>query len=180
MEQIEVAESCLEKVAGSDDVSKKPAVKKNLAKAQEALKDGKGVLVTRQKHIKLADRSENGWNTVNEYQDDELASDSEDEKRIEKAERAAERKAAKSRKRKSEAASRATKFKKTVQFTTPNEGVGGPSRRTGGSSQIGPCHNCQEMAQRDCRKPSVSAAVTPKWYPFKCSSDRLTVGKRVV
>ena len=39
----------------------------------------------RQKIIKLADKSEAGWLEVKEYQREELASDSEDEKRIKKA-----------------------------------------------------------------------------------------------
>ena len=42
--------------------------------------------------IKLVDKSEFGWATVNEYLSDELASDSDDEKRIYRAERRAERK----------------------------------------------------------------------------------------
>ena len=44
------------------------------------------------KSIKLADRSEFGWKTAIEYEQDDLASDSEDEKRIHKSERVAERK----------------------------------------------------------------------------------------
>ena len=44
------------------------------------------------KAIKLADKSEFVWATVNEYLSDELASDSDDEKRIHRAERRAERK----------------------------------------------------------------------------------------
>ena len=39
----------------------------------------------RQKIIKLADKSEAGWLEVKEYQREELGSDSEDEKRIKKA-----------------------------------------------------------------------------------------------
>lgn len=38
------------------------------------------------------DRSEHGWATVAEYEDDDLVENSEDERRLEKAERAAERK----------------------------------------------------------------------------------------
>ena len=53
----------------------------------------------RQKLIKIADRSEYGWGVVTEYTADELADGSDDEKRLEKAEKAAERKALK-RKRK--------------------------------------------------------------------------------
>ena len=39
----------------------------------------------RQKLIKLADKSEAGWLAVDEYESDELAEDSADEKRIRKA-----------------------------------------------------------------------------------------------
>ena len=45
--------------------------------------------------IKIADSSEYGWQVVAEYEADELVSGSEDEKKIEKAEKAAERKAQK-------------------------------------------------------------------------------------
>ena len=48
--------------------------------------------------IKFADRSEAGWVVVEEYEDDALASNSEDEKRMEKAVREADRKMAKKRK----------------------------------------------------------------------------------
>ena len=51
------------------------------------------------KAIKLADKSEFRWATVNEYLSDELASDSDDEKRIYGAERRAERKNKEKRRR---------------------------------------------------------------------------------
>ena len=44
------------------------------------------------KLIKLADKSEFGWSTAIEYEQDDLASDYEDEKRVQKSERAAKRK----------------------------------------------------------------------------------------
>ena len=43
----------------------------------------------RQKHIRLADKFEYGWGTVEEYKQHDLADDSEDEKRIYNAERRA-------------------------------------------------------------------------------------------
>ena len=48
--------------------------------------------------IKFADWSDSGWAAVEEYEDDELASYSEDERKMDKAERVAERKMAKKRK----------------------------------------------------------------------------------
>ena len=47
----------------------------------------------RNKHIKLADSAEGGWETVKQYQSNRLASDSDDEKKLQKAEfRAAQKK----------------------------------------------------------------------------------------
>ena len=51
-----------------------------------------------QKLIKIADRSELGWAVLNEYTANELAKNSDDEKLIEKAEKAAERKDSRKRK----------------------------------------------------------------------------------
>ena len=39
----------------------------------------------RQKLIKIADRSKDGWLVVQEYESDDLASNSEDEKHVKKA-----------------------------------------------------------------------------------------------
>ena len=61
-------------------------------KVKVALESGIEVISKRVKAIKLADNSEFGWATVDEYLSDELASDSDDEKRIYRAERRAGRK----------------------------------------------------------------------------------------
>ena len=62
-----------------------------LESAGANLEEGMKVLATRQKHIKIADRSEHGWGTVAHYQEDPLASSPEDEKEIERAETKAEK-----------------------------------------------------------------------------------------
>ena len=72
----------------------KPAAtdeKEAVRKATIHLDKGIRAIETRQKHIKVTDPSEYGWVTVSVYKDDALADDSEDEKRLEKAEREAER-----------------------------------------------------------------------------------------
>lgn len=60
--------------------------------ALEELKQVSTIIEKRIKLIRLADRSEHGWKTVNEYLSDDLASDSEDDKKIKKAETEAARK----------------------------------------------------------------------------------------
>ena len=62
-----------------------------LKRAQMHLDEGAKAIEKRQKHIKVADRSDYGWATVQHYDTHSLASDSEDEKRLEKAQREAER-----------------------------------------------------------------------------------------
>ena len=58
-----------------------PAVEK----AKTSLEEGMTSLKTRQKHIRIADRSEYGWAAVEEYVEDELADGEDDEKRIQRA-----------------------------------------------------------------------------------------------
>ena len=62
--------------------------------AKAVLQKGAQLLLT-QKLIRIADRSEFGWGVVAEYIADELAEDSDDEKHLKKAEKAAKRKAVK-------------------------------------------------------------------------------------
>ena len=62
-----------------------------LKKAEAHLDEGKKALGTRQKHIMAADWSDYGWPTVQQYDINPLAMDSEDKKRLEKAEKEAQR-----------------------------------------------------------------------------------------
>lgn len=66
-------------------------------RAKQLLKKGSDMIRERQKLIKIADRSDQGWKTADEYEKDPVANDSDDEKRIRKAESAAEKKAIKER-----------------------------------------------------------------------------------
>ena len=52
----------------------------------------KRIIKKRQKLIKIADKNKDGWLVVQEYESDDLASDSEDEKKIHKAKAYAEKK----------------------------------------------------------------------------------------
>ena len=74
---------------------------------------------TRNKLIRMADKSVAGWNIVDEYLTDELASDSDDEKRLRQAgARALRKKKAKSRRIST------TSFKTSVPKTTYTQTVG--------------------------------------------------------
>ena len=64
----------------------------SVEKAKEALKEGEALINARQKVIRIADRSEYDWATVEEYEEDELADNSDDEKRLYRAELHAGRK----------------------------------------------------------------------------------------
>ena len=75
-----------------------PTATPAMQRVLEGLRKGQNLIEERQKLNQLADRSEHGWGMVEEYTADDLAENSEDEKRIEKAERAAERKASKTAK----------------------------------------------------------------------------------
>ena len=66
---------------------------------QHMLEQGAKIVAEWLNLIKIADRSEFGWGIVPEYTADELADDSDDEKRLERAENTAERKAGKRRRK---------------------------------------------------------------------------------
>ena len=91
-EQVASATARIEGVTAADESGAA-----HLDRAKEDLQEGIKLLSRRQKMIKFADRSDSRWAVVEEYEDDALASNSEDERKMEKAERAAERKVAKKR-----------------------------------------------------------------------------------
>ena len=65
---------------------------KDYAKIKDICSDVRVKIHKRNKCIKLADKSPGGWDTVKEYMSDDLASDTDDEKRIRQAETCAIRK----------------------------------------------------------------------------------------
>uniref|UniRef100_A0A7M5X4P3 CCHC-type domain-containing protein n=1 Tax=Clytia hemisphaerica TaxID=252671 RepID=A0A7M5X4P3_9CNID len=61
----------------------------DITKAKESTSEGMKEIYKRQKLIQIADREEDGWEVIKCYQSDNLASDSEDEKRLNKSRRQA-------------------------------------------------------------------------------------------
>lgn len=145
---------------------------------KEAIKKGRSLLEERQKLIRLADRSEHGWGVVDEYTADDLAEESNDEKRIEKAERAAERKAGKCRKKRGAAPAKprggSSCFAMAVQpsvagtpaamplYGQPRHHAPPPPARP-----VRPCHFCGKMGHLLLYCPARAAAASRKWYPFQ-------------
>ncbi|KAL5463210.1 hypothetical protein EMCRGX_G032089 [Ephydatia muelleri] len=166
MDHILEAESQLSRAARL--VADGPA-KVALEKAKQSLKLGKDALSHRQKLIKLADRSDFGWAVVNEYEADALAVDSDDEKRLDRAERAAERRA-NAKKRKSEDAERVKKMEHEAQdrakaaarwsgagVVAGAGALGKPALPRGSGPVV--CYGCGEAGhfKRECPKKSVVA-----------------------
>ena len=69
--------------------AKSVAQKSQLEKVKSEFNEGEKLLLERQKHIFLADKSESGWFTVEEYKKHDLGENSDDEKQIFSAERRA-------------------------------------------------------------------------------------------
>ena len=68
------------------------SIEPNLSQIKKLSQQGRQRIRKRQKLIKIADKSKDGWHVVAEYESDELALGSEDEKRLKKAREAAGRK----------------------------------------------------------------------------------------
>ena len=95
----------------------------NIGKAKEELNEGLSLLNNRHKIIKLADKSEFCWATVQEYVCDDLADDDADASNIKKAEKiaAAKFKSLQEKRRKSSA-----KFSTSVSLGNNASRIGGP------------------------------------------------------
>ena len=73
------------KIQDSIDEAKSYLESNAVDKAKESLNEGTSLLTERQKLILLADKSEFGWKTVQEYTQNELAEDDQDGKNIRRA-----------------------------------------------------------------------------------------------
>ena len=135
--QAEFNEEVLENLKDIQDLVKSGSINRSGKLIKETITK----IEKRNKCIKLADRSVAGWDTVKEYLSDELASDSDDEKKMRKAE---ERAVSKKRKGKKDTLPSVVKRRApTSTITRPPEIAtnGRPDRpnsaRTGGNLGIG-------------------------------------------
>ena len=144
-----------EQVGEEVDAAKRSLEAGKLEKALDHLNRGKELLDFRNKLIVLADRSEHGWATVNEYEQDELAENSDDERRINRAEACAGRKRREAKKKKSytytksryaqsNAASFAGPSSSNQRLFRGSSTVSSGMSSQGGPARVGPCFSCGE------------------------------------
>ena len=86
-QQYEHQEDVLEKMEAAKDAVES----KQLEPAKRSLDEGIALVNKRMKLIEIADKSQYSWATVEEYLSDELASDTDDEKRMTRSENRAAR-----------------------------------------------------------------------------------------
>ena len=127
-QQLDAAPDVLEKFDEASDALKAGAHDQ----IKTFLEEGTKLVTKRIKAIKLADKREFGWLTVNEYLSDELASESDDEKRMYRSEKRAERKVKEKQKQK-----RSQPQQSTSTFSLGNERIGDRDRPY--PRRLGPC-----------------------------------------
>ena len=106
-----------------------------IEKARSTLQEGKSIVLQRIKLIRIADKSSYGWDTVNQYEAEELASDSEYDKKIYRSQRRAEKARKEKRQRKKAATSTST----TPQ---PIPTVSSNRPTLAARTALGPCYTC--------------------------------------
>ena len=109
-------------------------------KAKRAIEEGISLTEKRIKVIKLADRSEFGWSTVSEYLSDELASNSEDEKRIFRSEKRAERRSKQAASRRRNRPRGSSSSNSLTSSSTARFGQVSTLQSGKPESRIGPCY----------------------------------------
>ena len=145
MEYVREAAWHIEKVEGA----KVEAALGELKKGEESLK-------RRMRLIKIADRSDHGWKTIEAYEDDELALDSDDQKRLARAEKEAEKRANKKKPKVATTVAAPVPMGDVAQQTARRHGAPPPGR-------IGPCYNCGELGHlsRYCPKATAVRSAVP-------------------
>ncbi|XP_065915901.1 uncharacterized protein [Dysidea avara] len=141
-DHVQAAKKQLEKITATDEPSQRA-----LEQAKAELEQGDEEIRVRQKHIRIADRSD--WGVVAEYEADELADNSDDEKRLYRARKERDAK----RKRAASGGPASRKKPRREEAPRSNEGAARmpPGPRTV-TRPIGPCYSCSQMGHlaRSC------------------------------
>lgn len=166
-EQFGELEEELQKCATVDDLpsTARPALKR----MKKMLEEGRKLIAGRQKLILLADRSLHGWDLVKQYEVNDLAEGSDDERKIRKAEKAAkqEAKRATAREKSTRGMSPYQRDQRVATWPEPRAPYHpyGGSRSGGNTGPVGPCHNCGEFGhlKYNCKEPRTQS----NQYPFQ-------------
>ena len=145
--------------------------KEAVVRAQQDITKGKELLAHHQKLIRITDRSEFGWVVVAEYEEDDLAVNSDDKRRLEKARQATERKVgAKRRKRWDEEARKEPRLGGGQAHVVASTSLPVPRPISSGGALAprppGPiiCYQCGETGHVRCtcnRKPVLQLCILP-------------------
>ena len=129
-----------------------------LDKAKDALQEGMDLVLHCIKLVRIADKSEFGWETVNQYEADKLASDSEDDKRIYRSERRLEKEAD---------ASLSASYR--IPLTVADSSTTYPIptftvNRVPVRSALGPCYTCSKFGhlQAKCNQKATFEVIKPQ------------------
>ena len=110
-----------------------------IARSKAHLDEGMKKIAVRQKHIKIANRSDLGWAVIEAYMD-ELASDSDDERRLYKANREAQQAV---KRKKTDSAATAAKRRVVTASVEPPGRLGNQGTRPPAVARlwmVGPCY----------------------------------------
>ena len=153
-----------QKLSETLDSAKSAAENSQLEKVKNDLEEGEKLISERQKHSLLADRSDYGWAMVVEYKKHSLADNSDDEKRIFKAEWRA---------RASVNALKKKKVPASAESTPPSQARPIPSLVPGFSPRpkSGTCFACSKPGHWRASCPTMAQQnATPKWLEDRDNS----------
>lgn len=140
----------------------------NIEKAKEEINDGKLLIDTRNKLIRIADSSEAGWGAVDEYLENDVADNSDDDKKIKKAQSEA------TRKQKAKKVKQQYPIKTVVSGVNKNVARNSNFRRFGGNTaQNDVCFYCGEVGhwRRSCPNKSKGSRPRDDGYNTRSGAD---------
>ena len=139
------------------------------------MEEGENIINERQKHIRIADRSDNGWATIEEYVEDELADNEYDEKRLLRADARADKKKLRSAQKTGRPGSARKSFpRRGWNFQGSRNSIIFPGSLTTGASQFIPTVDVYQAAgpasQQSFSKNQPQVGVSPLTFGpcFEC------------
>ena len=125
----------------------------NLPKTFDSLEQGIASIDVRQKHVLLADSSDLGWLVVNQYKQHDLAQDSDDEKKIFRAESRAKAKVNELKRKSWNKAS--PNIQQTSSATVQNNPQKSVTSGPNASLPRGPCYGCGKFGHFRSHCPTI-------------------------